>query len=148
MCLLAKRTVGPPAHGAMTEYSKRCAEPGPHAPPASRRHWRLHDPSGSGRRSAQGASRLCQRYNCARRADAICSGPKGTVGWRSPMPYRSNGFRRLAAIVQQRCPRCLQGQVFATLFRASARILVKNSRISVCAKNPSNSDGGRLLKSK
>jgi uncharacterized protein (DUF983 family) len=34
-----------------------------------------------------------------------------------PMPQRSNGFRRLAAIVQQRCPRCLHGQVFATLFR-------------------------------
>jgi uncharacterized protein (DUF983 family) len=33
------------------------------------------------------------------------------------MPHRSNGFRCLAAIVQQRCPRCLQGQVFATLFR-------------------------------
>jgi hypothetical protein len=33
------------------------------------------------------------------------------------MPRRSNGFRRLAAIAQQRCPRCLQGQVFATLFR-------------------------------
>jgi hypothetical protein len=33
------------------------------------------------------------------------------------MPQRSNGFRRLAAIVQQRCPRCLHGQVFATLFR-------------------------------
>jgi uncharacterized protein (DUF983 family) len=33
------------------------------------------------------------------------------------MPHRSNGFRHLAAIVQQRCPRCLQGQVFATLFR-------------------------------
>ena len=33
------------------------------------------------------------------------------------MPRRSNGFRRLAAIVQQRCPRCLRGRVFATLFR-------------------------------
>jgi uncharacterized protein (DUF983 family) len=33
------------------------------------------------------------------------------------MPHHSNGFRRLAAIVQQRCPRCLQGPVFATLFR-------------------------------
>ena len=32
------------------------------------------------------------------------------------MPRHSNGFRRLAAIVQQQCPRCLQGQVFATLF--------------------------------
>jgi uncharacterized protein (DUF983 family) len=32
------------------------------------------------------------------------------------MTRRSNGFRRLAAIVQQQCPRCLQGQVFATLF--------------------------------
>ncbi len=33
------------------------------------------------------------------------------------MPHRSNGFRHLAAIVQQQCPRCLHGQVFATLFR-------------------------------
>ncbi len=33
------------------------------------------------------------------------------------MPHRSNGFRRLAAIVNQRYPRCLQGQVFATLLR-------------------------------
>jgi uncharacterized protein (DUF983 family) len=33
------------------------------------------------------------------------------------MPRRSNGLRRLAAIVQQRCPRCLQGQGFATLFQ-------------------------------
>jgi uncharacterized protein (DUF983 family) len=33
------------------------------------------------------------------------------------MPRRSNGFRRLAAIVKQRWPRCLQGQVFAILFR-------------------------------
>jgi uncharacterized protein (DUF983 family) len=33
------------------------------------------------------------------------------------MPHRSNGFRRPTAVVQQRCPRCLQGQVFATLFR-------------------------------
>jgi uncharacterized protein (DUF983 family) len=33
------------------------------------------------------------------------------------MPWRSNGLKRLAAIVKQRCPRCLQGQVFATLFR-------------------------------
>jgi uncharacterized protein (DUF983 family) len=33
------------------------------------------------------------------------------------MPRHSNGFRLLAAIVKQRCPRCLQGQVFATLFR-------------------------------
>jgi uncharacterized protein (DUF983 family) len=33
------------------------------------------------------------------------------------MPSHSNGFRHLAAIVQLRCPRCLQGQVFATLFR-------------------------------
>ncbi len=32
------------------------------------------------------------------------------------MPRGSSGFRRLAAIVTQRCPRCLQGQVFATLF--------------------------------
>jgi hypothetical protein len=32
------------------------------------------------------------------------------------MPWRSNGLKRLAAIVKQRCPRCLQGQVFATLF--------------------------------
>jgi uncharacterized protein (DUF983 family) len=36
------------------------------------------------------------------------------------MLYRSNGFRRLAAIVTQRCPRCLQGQVFAALFRVHA----------------------------
>jgi uncharacterized protein (DUF983 family) len=34
-----------------------------------------------------------------------------------PMPHRSNSFSRLAAIVKQQCPRCLQGQVFATLFR-------------------------------
>jgi uncharacterized protein (DUF983 family) len=33
------------------------------------------------------------------------------------MPWRSNGLKRLAALVQQRCSRCLQGQVFATLFR-------------------------------
>jgi uncharacterized protein (DUF983 family) len=33
------------------------------------------------------------------------------------MPRRSNGFKHLTAIVQQRCPRCLQGQVFATLFQ-------------------------------
>ena len=33
------------------------------------------------------------------------------------MPWRSNGFKRLAAIFQQRCSRCLHGQVFATLFR-------------------------------
>ena len=33
------------------------------------------------------------------------------------MPWRSNGLKRLAAIVKQRCPRCLHGQVFATLFR-------------------------------
>ena len=32
------------------------------------------------------------------------------------MPRRSNASRRLVAIVNQRCPRCLQGQVFATLF--------------------------------
>jgi uncharacterized protein (DUF983 family) len=32
------------------------------------------------------------------------------------MPCRYNCFRRLATIVKQRCPRCLQGQVFATLF--------------------------------
>ena len=37
------------------------------------------------------------------------------------MPRLSNGFRRLAAIVKQRCPRCLQGQVFATLFRMRAQ---------------------------
>src|SRR5215510_4230595 len=36
---------------------------------------------------------------------------------KSPMPWRSNGFKRLAAIFQQRCSRCLHGQVFATLFR-------------------------------
>jgi hypothetical protein len=33
------------------------------------------------------------------------------------MPWRSNGLKRLTAIVKQLCPRCLQGQVFATLFR-------------------------------
>jgi uncharacterized protein (DUF983 family) len=33
----------------------------------------------------------------------------------------SSGFRHLAAIVKQRCPRCLQGQVFATLFRMHAQ---------------------------
>jgi hypothetical protein len=33
------------------------------------------------------------------------------------MPHRSNGSSRLAAIVKQQCPRCLRGQVFATLFR-------------------------------
>jgi uncharacterized protein (DUF983 family) len=33
------------------------------------------------------------------------------------MPRGSSEFRRLDAIVKQRCPRCLQGQVFATLFR-------------------------------
>jgi uncharacterized protein (DUF983 family) len=37
------------------------------------------------------------------------------------MPCRSNGFRRIAAIITQRCPRCLQGQVFATLFRMHAQ---------------------------
>jgi uncharacterized protein (DUF983 family) len=37
------------------------------------------------------------------------------------MLCRSNGFRHLAAIVMQRCPRCLQGQVFATLFRMHAQ---------------------------
>jgi uncharacterized protein (DUF983 family) len=37
------------------------------------------------------------------------------------MPRSSSGFRRLAAIVTQRCPRCLQGQVFATLFRMHAQ---------------------------
>jgi uncharacterized protein (DUF983 family) len=37
------------------------------------------------------------------------------------MPRRSNGFRRLAAIVAQRCPRCLQGRVFVTLFRMHAQ---------------------------
>ena len=37
------------------------------------------------------------------------------------MPRRSNGFRRLAPIVQQRCPRCLQGQAFATLFQIRAQ---------------------------
>ena len=37
------------------------------------------------------------------------------------MPRHSNGFRRLAAVVQQRCPRCLHGQVFATLFRMHAQ---------------------------
>ena len=39
------------------------------------------------------------------------------------MPWRSNGLKRLAAIVKQRCPRCLQGQVFATLFRTGAMYL-------------------------
>jgi uncharacterized protein (DUF983 family) len=33
------------------------------------------------------------------------------------MPRGPHGFRRLAAIAKQRCPRCLQGRVFATLFR-------------------------------
>jgi uncharacterized protein (DUF983 family) len=33
------------------------------------------------------------------------------------MPHASKGFQRLAAIVRQRCPRCLEGPVFATLFR-------------------------------
>lgn len=37
------------------------------------------------------------------------------------MRRRSNGFRRLAAIATQRCPRCLQGRVFATLFRMHAQ---------------------------
>jgi uncharacterized protein (DUF983 family) len=37
------------------------------------------------------------------------------------MPRSSSGFRRLAAIVKLRCPRCLQGRVFATLFRMYAR---------------------------
>ena len=31
------------------------------------------------------------------------------------------GSRHLAAIVQQRCPRCLQGQVFARLFHMHAQ---------------------------
>ena len=33
------------------------------------------------------------------------------------MPPGARGFRRLTAVARQRCPRCLQGQVFATLFR-------------------------------
>ena len=33
------------------------------------------------------------------------------------MPHGAHGFRRLTAVAKQRCPRCLQGQVFATLFR-------------------------------
>jgi uncharacterized protein (DUF983 family) len=33
----------------------------------------------------------------------------------------SHGFRRLAALVQQRCPRCLHGPVFAGLFRMHAQ---------------------------
>ncbi len=33
------------------------------------------------------------------------------------MPRRSFGSRRLAALAKQRCPRCLQGRVFAGLFR-------------------------------
>jgi uncharacterized protein (DUF983 family) len=33
------------------------------------------------------------------------------------MPHRSEGFDRLTATLQQRCPRCLQGQAFAPLFR-------------------------------
>jgi uncharacterized protein (DUF983 family) len=37
------------------------------------------------------------------------------------MPQRSNGFRRLAAIMTRRCPRCLEGPVFATLFRMHAQ---------------------------
>ena len=37
------------------------------------------------------------------------------------MPRRSNGFKRLAAVMPQRCPRCLEGPVFATLFRMHAQ---------------------------
>jgi hypothetical protein len=37
------------------------------------------------------------------------------------MPRGSKGFTRLAAIVAQRCPRCLEWPVFATLFRRHAR---------------------------
>ena len=37
------------------------------------------------------------------------------------MPRRSNGFRRLAATAEQRSPRCLQGQVFATVFHMHAQ---------------------------
>ena len=33
------------------------------------------------------------------------------------MPCSSKAFRHLAAIMTQRCPRCLEGPVFATLFR-------------------------------
>jgi uncharacterized protein (DUF983 family) len=36
------------------------------------------------------------------------------------MPRGSSEFRRLDAIVKQRCPRCLQGQVFAILFHMHA----------------------------
>ena len=43
---------------------KMCRARVPHAPPDSPRHSRPHDPSGSGRRRSQGASRLCQGYNC------------------------------------------------------------------------------------
>jgi uncharacterized protein (DUF983 family) len=37
------------------------------------------------------------------------------------MSHRATGFRRLVAVVKQRCPRCLQGQVFATPFRMRAQ---------------------------
>ena len=33
------------------------------------------------------------------------------------MRHGARGFRRLTAVAKQRCPRCLQGPVFATLFR-------------------------------
>jgi uncharacterized protein (DUF983 family) len=37
------------------------------------------------------------------------------------MPRGSKGVQRFAAVVTQRCPRCLEGPVFATLFRMHAQ---------------------------
>jgi uncharacterized protein (DUF983 family) len=37
------------------------------------------------------------------------------------MPHGSKGVQRFAAVVTQRCPRCLEGPVFATLFRMHAQ---------------------------
>jgi uncharacterized protein (DUF983 family) len=40
------------------------------------------------------------------------------------MSRGSSGFRRLAAIVKQRCPHCLHGQVFATRFQMHVQCLL------------------------
>jgi hypothetical protein len=70
-----------------------CRTPGHQAPPASRR---LLPPQNFWVAGAEPTKRrhACNRYNCAARVDAVCSGPEGTVGGRDP---HASALQRLQA---------------------------------------------------